>query len=134
MWKRIWLVTIAALALFSFASSRSYAQYGFGINPESLVLSPGESYMGVYGWLVNIGTDPVDIQFTAFNDGLVAVGVTVDTRPFYDWVVTLDDLTLRLEPWMLCCDDTQSDRRHPPLKAHHTHQTSTTTQKLRCKL
>jgi hypothetical protein len=34
---------------------------------------------------------------------------------------------------MLCCDDTQSDRR-PPLKAHHTHQTSTTTQQLRCKL
>jgi hypothetical protein len=34
---------------------------------------------------------------------------------------------------LLCCDDTQSDRR-PPLKAHHTHQTSTTTQKLRCKL
>ena len=98
MWKRIWLVTIAALALFSFASSRSYAQYGFGINPDSLVLSPGESYLGVYGWLVNNGTDPVDIQFTAFNDGLVAVGVTVDTTPFYDWVFTLDNLTLRLEP------------------------------------
>jgi hypothetical protein len=63
-----------------------------------LVLSPGESYLGVYGWLVNNGTDPVDIQFTAFNDGLVAVGVTVDTTPFYDWVFTLDNLTLRLEP------------------------------------
>jgi hypothetical protein len=99
MWKRIWLVTIAALALFSLASSRSYAQYKFGVNPDSLVLSPGESYLGVHGWLVNNGTDPVDIQFTAFNDGLVAVGVTVDTRPFYDWVFTLDDLTLRLEPW-----------------------------------
>jgi hypothetical protein len=98
MWKRIWLVTIAALALFSFASSRSYAQYNFGVNPDSLVLSPGESYLGVYGWLVNNGTDPVDIQFTAFNDGLVAVGVTVDTTPFYDWVFTLDNLTLRLEP------------------------------------
>lgn len=98
MWKRIWLVTIAALALFSFASSRSYAQYNFGVNPDSLVLSPGESYLGVYGWLVNNGTDRVDIQFTAFNDGLVAVGVTVDTTPFYDWVFTLDNLTLRLEP------------------------------------
>jgi hypothetical protein len=98
MWKRIWLVTIAALALFSFASSRSYAQYNFGVNPDSLVLSPGESYLGVYGWLVNNGTEPVDIQFTAFNDGLVAVGVTVDTTPFYDWVFTLDNLTLRLEP------------------------------------
>jgi hypothetical protein len=98
MWKRIWLVTIAALALFSFASSRSYAQYDFSVNPDSLVLSPGESYLGVYGWLVNTGTDPVDIQFTAFNDGLVAVGVTVDTTPFYDWVLRLDNLTLRLEP------------------------------------
>jgi len=99
MWKRIWLVTIAALALFSFASSRSYAQYGFYIWPDNLVLSLGGSYWGVGGWLVNIGTEPVDIQFTAFNDGLVAAGVTVDTRPFYDWVFTLDDLTLRLEPW-----------------------------------
>jgi hypothetical protein len=101
MWKRIWLVTIAALALFSFASSRSYAQYGFGIWPDNLVLSLGGSYRGVYGWLVNIGTEPVDIQFTAFNDGLVAAGVTVDTTPFYHWVFTLDDLTLRLEPWTL---------------------------------
>jgi len=98
MWKRIWLVTIAALALFSFASSRSYAEYKFYVNPDSLVLSPGESYLGVHGELVNNGTDPVDIQFTAFNDGLVAVGVTVDTTPFYDWVFTLDNLTLRLEP------------------------------------
>jgi hypothetical protein len=98
MWKRIWLVTIAALALFSLASSRCHAQYDFGIRPDNLVLSPGDSYWGVYGWLVNNGTDPVDIQFTAFNDGLVAVGVTVDTTPFYDWVFTLDNLTLRLEP------------------------------------
>jgi hypothetical protein len=29
---------------------------------------------------------------------------------------------------------TQSDYRHPLLKAHHTHQTRTTTKKLRCKL
>jgi hypothetical protein len=36
--------------------------------------------------------------------------------------------------FMLCCNDTQSDYRHPLLKAHHTHQTRTTTKKLRCKL
>ena len=30
---------------------------------------------------------------------------------------------------MLCCDDTQSDYRRSPLKAHHTHQTHTTTKK-----
>jgi probable HAF family extracellular repeat protein len=35
---------------------------------------------------------------------------------------------------LLCCNDTQSDYRHPLLKAHHTHQTRTTTKKLRCKL
>jgi hypothetical protein len=51
MWKRIWLVTIAALALFSFASSRSYAQYGFDIWPDNLVLSLGGSYWGcTAGW------------------------------------------------------------------------------------
>jgi RHS repeat-associated protein len=49
---------------------------------------------------------------------------------------------LQQDPWlgdiyellMLCCNDTQSDYRHPLLKAHHTHQTRTTTKKLRCKL
>ncbi|MCL6475436.1 MAG: PEP-CTERM sorting domain-containing protein [Firmicutes bacterium] len=100
MWKRIWQLAIVALALFSFASSRCHAQYEFSLYPDSLVIHPGGFYEWVYGWLVNTGTDPLDIRFTAFNDGLVAVGVTVDTTPFYDWVFTLDDLTLRLEPWV----------------------------------
>ncbi len=99
MWKRIWQLTIVALAMFSFASSRCHAQYGFSLYPDSLALSPGDSYWGVYGWLDNTGSQAVDIQFTAFNDGLVAVGVTVDTTPFYDWVFTLDNFTLHLEPW-----------------------------------
>jgi len=51
----------------------------------------------------------------------------------------LDNFTLESEyligdAGMLCCNDTQSDYRRPPLKLHHTHQTHTTTKKLRCKL
>ena len=74
------------------------------------------------------------LEYPENTAGRLMVRQYVRVRP--DWTVemTLDYLRqVGSEIEMLCCDDTQSDRR-PPLKAHHTHQTSTTTQKLRCKL
>lgn len=77
------------------------AQWDFFVIPDELVLPAGSSYSTVWGYLGYGGLEPIDIRFVSFNDGLVAVGVTVDTTPFYDWVFNeLTDLTLHLEPYV----------------------------------
>lgn len=76
------------------------AQWDFFVTPDELVLSAGSSYYTVWGFLQYWGSDPVDIRFVSFSDGLVAVGVNTDDMPFYDWALNdLSDLTLHFEPY-----------------------------------
>lgn len=76
------------------------AQWEFWVIPDDLVLPAGYGYYSVWGYLQYTGNDPVDVQFVSFSDGLVAVGVTTDDTPFYDWVFNdLTDLTLHFEPY-----------------------------------
>lgn len=75
------------------------AQWEFYTFPDELVLPAGTGYYTVWGSLQYWGSDPIDIQFVSFDDGLVAVGVTTDNTPFYDWVLNdLTDLTLHFDP------------------------------------
>lgn len=80
--------------------SLARAQWDFFVTPDDLVLSAGAGYYTVWGYLQYWGNDPIDIRFVSFSDGLVAVGVTTDDMPFYDWVFNdLTDLTLHYEPY-----------------------------------
>jgi len=76
------------------------AQWDFFVTPDELVLSAGSSYYTVWGFLQYWGSDPIDIRFVSFSDGLIAAGVTTDDMPFYDWALNdLTDLTLHFEPY-----------------------------------
>lgn len=91
--------TVLVLCL-SLLPSVARAQWNFWVTPDELTLPAGSSYYTVWGFLQYGGSDPVDIQFVSFNEGLVAVGVTTDNTPFYDWVFNdLNNLTLHFEPF-----------------------------------
>ncbi|GBC96292.1 hypothetical protein HRbin16_02094 [bacterium HR16] len=84
----------------SLLPSLARAQWDFFVTPDELVLPAGTGYYTVWSYLQYWGSDPIDIRFVSFSDGLVAVGVTVDDMPFYDWVFNdLTDLTLHFEPY-----------------------------------
>lgn len=83
----------------SLLPSLARAQWDFFVTPDELVLPAGTSSYTVWGLLHYWGNDPMDVRFVSFSDGLVAVGVTTDDTPFYDWVFNeLTDLTLHFEP------------------------------------